>query len=550
MAITAKTSKKAAPIKETDDLKGYSGGAGAGTAPAVETPKETENAGIDTSVPSLYELTTTANFASQLDQAGKTYLSELVDYLKKKPGVDVRTVNSSHVEARYVVDRNTKSLVLLLFADTYVGPSNMAPSILSASIIDTIHADDKETLSYDALQTITVTREDYALSNNMGAFILNLFESFGGRASQMTVQSLRGHKIHVITNIEEVRQFVRSVSPHAVPARDDIGFLFCIDRRNNNPFNIQTPDLDKVFAVTGYTRFLSPEAAGCDKFLPVVTITDIVSKVANTSLLGLILPIAVDMFIRGNLWTTPYRTFAKGRPNLGNLMLDPATKTPKFTESELDLNVVLNSWMVQPYFAIDIADGRARMPGIDALTSETGIVDVYETIQRFYGFSQPPNEPALTDKNLSVFKLINYTGTYIDSGTTKDTRCVDYLNVIDKIKDYNKVKHLLQQPYDRDKQLEYIREFCPENTRTLYEVATVVLTSQAIVDLSMLMNAGLNNVQAYITYDTAPQGFMNMSPIAISRDNDFSALASFAGPAFRNNAMSNSLPYANLFRRR
>ena len=515
------------------------------TAPLGATAYEAGATPIDSSTkaPTFLSILSNMKTSSKLDSAAMAYVDE-IDRIFKDSHEQITSlpINTDKIEARVYVHDASRFAIALLFAESHQALDMTPPAVRTVDVIKAVAAKDD---SIKVVQSIVVTKEDYALAAKMAAFIINAFQTVsGGDATNLNVNQLKGLKISVITAIDKVRQYVREVSPHAVADRDDIGVLLCFEmpQDKNNGFQREV-DLKPFLAITGYTRIMNPQdaAVGC-RFVPIPTITNVISSIPNSALLAIALPMAADAFILQNLWIRPYTTFRSGCPNLGNLITDPATKKPLFTDTNEAFHGFINQYTTAPFLAIDVTEGRARCLGIDNLVYNPG--QVLSNVCNF--FKIDPSDPAYNFgvKSGCLMAFTNFTGSYIDNGILKDTRCVDYLELACKVADYKQIEDLLLQPNQPQVRIERIRGIYPEATKSLYTTTTVVLDANAIGTMNRAL--AMHNIQ--LRYDMPASGNVNLNQfINVAGGNAFSGFQAIGmgfGPQSFN--IANNNPYANI----
>lgn len=516
--MSSKTTTKPDAAINTPPATGTGVIGGATSAVADATPINNTPAGAM----SMFDILQGMKSSSKLDAAAIAYIDNLAKVFSDgKEGITAVPVSTSKVEARAFIHDASKYAINLIFSKSHQ-TLDMTPAALRAiEVKDALLAQHPEAR---IVQTIVVTEEDYALAGNMAAYISNCFKTLsGGAASTITVDALREFKISIVTNIDAVRAYVRQVSPHAVPARDDIGILLCIETQKKNINGFSEPEQIPFMAVTGYTRIMNPQDAATGvKFVPIPTITDVVSSIPNQSLLAMALPLAADAFICQSLWCRPYATFRAGQPNLGNLIMDPNTKKPCFTNSAEEFHAFIRNYMVNPYLAIDITEGRARPIGIDNLLVNPA--SVMNSIRAFLTSSnQANNVVTVPTADVGLMTFANYTGTYMEKGQIKDTRCVDYLELAAKVTDHKQIDHLLLQPNQPQVKIEAVRGIFPEATKSLYVTTTVVLNAPVVATMSQALNANIK-----LNYDMPQNGNFNItSLLAQNAANKFDGFATF-----------------------
>ena len=454
---------------------------------------------------------------SKLDSAALNYVDEINRiFADGNQHITSFPVSTDKIEARCFMDETTKTAVNILFAETHQSLDLTPPAARSKEVMDAAIAIKNEA---KVVQSIVVNKDDYGLAGNMAAFLSNAFKTVGsGAAANLSAANFKNVKISAITNIEMVRSYIRQISPHATPSRDDIGVLLCIEVPTQNVINGRIENEQKPFmALTGYTRVMNPQDANTGiKFVPIPTITDIVTSIPNPNLLAMALPLAADAFIVQALWTRPYTTFRSGMPNLGNLIQDAASKKPLFVDSNEAFHTFIRTYMTNPYLAIDITEGRARALGIDALIGNPA--GVMNNIKNFFGADAAID---LTSRNPILMMFQNYTGTYLDKGVVKDTRCVDYLEMASKFTDHKQISHLLLQPNQPQMRIEAVRGIFPDATKSLYITTTVILDAFAISNMAQAVGAAGIAPQ----YDMPSSGNYQINFLGIQGANAFTGFS-------------------------
>ena len=482
----------------------------------------------------LNEILNGMKSCSKLDSAALDYVDEIDRIFKdSNQNISSFSVGTDKIEARCFIDETTKTAINILFADTHQSLDLTPPAIRAKDVMDAAVATRPDA---KVVQSIVIEKDSYGLAGNMAAFLSNAFKTVGGgTAANISAENFQNVKISAITNIEMVRNYVRQISPHATPARDDIGVLLCIEVPTENRINGRSEVEQKPFmAITGYTRIMNPQDANTGvKFVPIPTITDIVTSIPNPNLLAMALPLAADAFIVQALWTRPYTTFRSGMPNLGNLIQDPASKKPLFIDSNDAFHTFTRTYMTNPYLAIDITEGRARALRIDNLLSDP--FSVMNNIKNFF----KDQTLDLTSRNPVLMMFHNYTGTYLDKGVVKDTRCVDYLEMASKFTDHKQIGHLLVQPNQPQMRIETVRSIFPDATKSLYITTTVILDAFAI---SSMTNA-VSNARLVPAYDMPSSGNCPITFLGIQGANAFTGFST-ANMGF---GRSNMAGFANIY---
>ena len=468
---------------------------------------------------SFFDIVGSMNSSSRLDSAAIEYVEKIQKIFDDgRDGITSVPLSTSKVEARAFIHDASKNCINIIFAESNQSLDKTPVALRTLDVYNAAKAYDG---SLNIIQTIAVTKEDYALAGNMAAHISNCFKSLGtGVAANITVDKLKDLEIGVVTNIDAVRDYVRKVSPHAVPSRDDYGILLCLERPVTGLNGYREVEQIPFMAITGYTRIMNPQDAQTGtKFVPIPTITDIVTSLTNPNLLAMALPLAADAFICQSLWCRPYLQLTTGKPNLGNLILDGSTKKPFFINNPDEFHTFLRTYMVNPFLAVDVTEGRARPLFIDTLIDKPNVI--LNGIANFFGRTyndivgvneQNPNP------EIRIMEFSNYTGTYVDKGQIKDTRCVDYLDLATKVTNHREIAHLLLQSNRPQDRIEAVRNIYNEATKPLYLTTTVVLDAAIIMRIIGYLNQTIRK-----HYDIASDGNLNITSLLMSRGNNFDA---------------------------
>lgn len=435
-------------------------------------------------------------------------------------------INTARAEGRLIIDEASKYAVNLIYGETYAAMDSYSIAEQSKEFSRSALAARGDT---KLLESIVIPKEDYVKADNMSAFLMNTITS-SVKSAELTIDSLRNERFSIITRKDAVDDWIAKNSPHAIPARNDIGFLLCIDVPNGgvNRFNQPEYDQQPFMGVVGYTRILSPEDTGAGKFIPVATITDIVCKIPNQNILALALSIAADVFIVQSLWSRPYASFAqKGQPNLGNLYTDTKTQIPYAIGSMDEFHRFVNESLMRPFLAIDITEGRARPAGIDSLIYEDRRGAFVNSLSNFLQadrFGHPFDADLLNPEhsNAVVWNCRNFTGIYRENGVPKDTRYVDYLRLVPTMSTaLNKIRPLLRQPLTPDGHINEVRSIFTEGVESLYTTTTVVLDSRLVVKMAQI----LSDANVRLAYDTPSATSISVAGLTNSQANVFTGFA-------------------------
>lgn len=235
---------------------------------------------------------------------------------------------------------------------------------------------------------VVIAPQDYNRPEKMAHHIIDtLYGSQIAMAQNMDVTAFtKGSNFIVNTDMAQVRNYMDQISPQSILPRMDVGFVLMCSPSNQNPRgmyqqgrnNMETilQNAVPVLAVGGYTEFVkSNMQAQTDKpFIPVFRITHIASRVPLTGMIHLALALASDVFLGNSRhWLSQFNTFAKNKPNVGNLIQDPqATKENVLWHAETpqQLQTFLNTYTTPPTLFLDVIEGMARLPNMHAFANK------------------------------------------------------------------------------------------------------------------------------------------------------------------------------------
>lgn len=266
----------------------------------------------------------------------------------------------------------------------------------------------------------------------------------------------------VVTNKPSlVRDVVNRLSPHSVPARCDYGIAvyitsakeFYYEDKNNINYNKMEP----IMAVTAYNRFIvSPKNRA--KYIPIVTISEIVSALPDPGLMIIGLQFAIDRFVMGQDWLSPYRNFDPKAPNLGTLTLDPETGKMGFVKNEEEKIQLVENLFEDVWCSLDHVTGRLMIPGMERFDPMSGgetQASSRKFVSDFLGiaFENTPN-------------IVNYSfegtcGYVVTPGSMKnelmDSRNIDFMKMAaGELFNFNSIAFLLQPVVPHKQMSEFI----------------------------------------------------------------------------------------------
>lgn len=265
---------------------------------------------------------------------------------------------------------------------------------------------------------------------------------------RINVSAINRTKLRVDTDTSNAVRFISRMSTSSVLPRIDYGFTV-LAKKNRQPGSFQNnvPDeMVPVAAVGAYTeilRVIDPQTR-MPKYAPMVHITEIACEIPTAGMLGMLVAIAADQFIANSMWMQPFLSFKKGEPNLGNLFPDPADPNKLwFIKNQQELQESLSTNFILPALAIDVLEGRARIPYLKNYAYPQFKNEVYNDLTSFFS-SQVSFNPNVNP----CFVFANdFVGTYGDnSGALRDSRDIDYINLVSRGGQDASLQLLLQYP--------------------------------------------------------------------------------------------------------
>jgi len=278
-----------------------------------------------------------------------------------------------------------------------------------------------------------VQPQDYGRVNNMARRIGNYLAVANMPVAEREKLNLsylgQGTEYVIDADINNVRAFINQNSPHEVQARADIGFLVSVKQQKAPGAQQMLLDETRpIMAVTGFTDIVRRQFQEGEKFLPIVRITDIAPEIPLPGMIALAQACAVEEFILQQRWKQPFSSFAKGEPNVGNLADDPDDKNKLFfAKNPQERDVFINLNFVPPALAVDVTEGRDRIPHLAAYANPKKAGAVLDVIGQFFGARPNLNGPA------SAVDMVEYIGVDSTQGHLRDSRNNDYLNMVAKL---------------------------------------------------------------------------------------------------------------------
>lgn len=439
--------------------------------------------------PSLMTMSSIMGFIpciSALSVGGKEYTNQIDNVLKaeNKINYEIRPITTDKIDSRLIINLKTKHAIALIFEESNSSSiDTKTPGERSAEVVKRINNDK----TIKIIQALVVTPEEYSLATNMAKYIINTFTMLEN-VMAITVDHFSTSTIHISTNLQEAREFIKSISPHAVDSRSDIGFVVKLEQQVEGENGMKQTILRPIIGVTAFTSFKiydNPSMPGEKKFSPIVRVTEVQSIIPMRHVLALVEPLAAQMFIFKNLWQRPYRTYAKGMPTLASLIPNEKGVASYTIENDAAFDKFVATYLTEPYLAFDICEGRARIPGIDLMMTDA--MSLHRIFNEFTNGALS-KFPITSNANIVALPIPSLVGTVKIDGNTLDSRAVDYLSLATKISTVAQISKFLLPQAAQDQEFKYVQEHFP-NAKALYPCTTVIITSTYVNALAGSLSA-------------------------------------------------------------
>lgn len=422
-------------------------------AKQAATTEAPVSAGVNVQARGLLDIARSCTQLSTLNAAGKVFVENLKAIIAgANCNINVTQISTDALEGVVIHTPDNAVAILLILADNCRYPKELSPTSLIPTFANLWKQMSGSVQPF--AQAPTITPAEYDRVERIANTAINVIKVHLGEID-INLAAMTATGLNVSTNRLKAIDFIEAVSPHAVHARDDITLTISVNTKddiirpttgfNQNEYQAETT----ICALTGYTDFVDCGLIdGKKKFRPIITITDVVSVIPSPKIIALLLPLAVDAFIQKRGWLAPFKRLGTGYPNIGNLVRDAKKKPVGLTKVE-ELDAFVNTMLVQPVLAMDVTDGRFRLPGMDAFVAASAAERAY----------LPALMDGLFGGNLFQSTILQATipgpseviGVYRDQ-TMKDTRCLDYLEFSKSVPNtelYDKLLNATVHPLDR-----------------------------------------------------------------------------------------------------
>ncbi len=332
---------------------------------------------------------------SGLSEAAKAYIETMRAGLEAS-GLRITNLATDYFESVLIEAPSNETAIALIFEETFrrgeftqdVPPTHPACINILNNKYQAIQS--KVRNKCKLFDTILVCPEDYPRAQKMELYLRNTLEKMFSSditagfslLSFVNEVTLLNAKLRVNTDINDIRRFVDSHSPHAHPSRADIGLMLSLSTQNNEVPSYQQRDRNgyvdtPIMAVVGYTDYIEvasshltrPVYPGAQRpetmLLPLITITEVVCPVADPGMLMIAMALATKAWHQDGRWLSIYDN-VQG-PDLGNLMTN-SDGTIATAKKLSDRQALIANCFLPPQLAIDSLIGRAQLPGISSLS--------------------------------------------------------------------------------------------------------------------------------------------------------------------------------------
>ena len=397
------------------------------------------------------------------------------------------------------------------------------------------------------LNVIGIAPEDYDKIGAMIADVKNTFISeYDTSFHDLSVNSIKDMNFSINPNLEKVKSFIRNISPHGIPAAMEYGFTVDImmPKQNNQYFVTgfnQKRDYETktIAAIVAKTNFLCNAPGGVPGsfnpmggmgygnmqcFLPVITITDIVSSIKSPELLPLYLTLAQQAFISTGFWKEPFKNFGvKGATNIGNLLENQQTHQLLEMSSSADVEAFIATYCRTPIMALAVTEGRSRILGMEWM-SDAKLAN--NAIDIFNNFT---DSGSLITQDPVVMRYAEYTGTCSINGEMVDSRYVDYLHIVaDNPNEAPNLRPLLMlnsNPMDRAKMV--------RNISSDYKTKYITMNCALKADALNLMGGIISRfIRVQLDQNNNNNNFIGLDALIAESQKYVNTMGSFGGNNF------------------
>lgn len=376
----------------------------------------------------------TIEYLKEVDDGLKRRLTEMLGAARAEYR-RIELSDPSGAQAYVVNVDGVQSASIVIFSDILPPYENHLPvSMRNVPALQSLKA---EIGDVGLINTYVIRSTDLDRADRMAAVLLTDLAPAIDVNLNIPIRMMGGDgnvEFAVDTRLDSVRAMVDRMSPHALMPRMDMGFTVTmrLPRDRNMAVAGQNLAQDSVpFLVVGaYTEVLGPypDSTGRPRFVPAIRRTAIYSSIPNLSSLLIAEVLSTEYFVRRGMWKRYYTRFAKGSPNLGQMMPDPNNPNELwFAKDMAEMETFINENFMPPMMLAEVVEGHYRIPDI-ALYS--GRAEDYQSIltaaAAMFGVPTPTQVPPP-----AACVGVEYVGSFgLPGGEQRDTRSVTYLDEV------------------------------------------------------------------------------------------------------------------------
>lgn len=456
-----------------------SGAAFAGTTAAPTASPAGSAPGKDSI---LRQMVTTSMSGSGMSDEGRKYMDILTEVFKfrssQSGGQPVQITYLPDPAGVVVLECNGR-FTFLIFQEYTTG---IKPSIPTTVVVQSAFRSygmvaGKNISGLKILPPIVITKQDYPKADKMANWI---YATFVNQEDALTAEALNNEQLYITVNGQDCDAFGREWSPHGVMARSNIAFKLSIIPKGNRTYDFQGKDnifnnyrseMVDVATVNAYVEIINGPRrmdTNTQMFTPVVHITDVVTRAPNLRLYLMLLALSAEVFIKQGFWKNQFMSFKKDKPNLGNLLVESNGEL-SFIDKQASLDDFIFRYMTPPVLAIDVTDGRARVPGTElfVLTDPEHQMGLRSEVQALFR-GQPVTLPDHINLIETSYSYSEFVGSFPSKDGYLDTRYIaDYLQLavhFGKTNSAEIAQFLNHYPNDAAPRFEMLQRFYKEIT--------------------------------------------------------------------------------------
>lgn len=511
MAITKKESDSGAPniindaaaLGENKETTGFFKG--------TSQNQEYHRPSDERTAPRITTMLNDYAMSSGLSSDAMAYVEEirkiLSDSARRRSVIEMKQLNQPNGSVLFY--QGTVGIVLT-FSEAIRGVDPAAPkastNVTAAMACRRLMGDD-----FKLLNIVIVDRYSYDRAVHMANYIsVNIEAVTDKNISEFVIDDLVKSRFTIDNEVTNVQRFLNDNSPHSIPTRADIGFT--LNMKVENPdYNQMGPGQRRpdhyvpIMGCGAYVEIIKRAddyQGGTVRFQPIVHITEITSVIPMVKILPIIISVAADIFIVKGLWKNQFAYFEEDKPNLGNLIVHPETGKPWFAKSVKEREEFIQSYVDKPALAIDVVEGRCRIPGIEKYANPANAADIIRDYSDFIGLEIPMD-------NVPCKRVYSEIVGIVAQGSKRvDSRCVDYLTTVPYMQTNPRLVELLNRNNESMSRADLIQDIMSEFDR-LYVNHVCIFNTQLIEALSSEIGRMLNLMVSFDTLNTIDMGYID-----------------------------------------